>query len=301
MNGRKPHSDPVRVPMHTATVRRQFDRRAQSFAQHDFLVREIDRRLLEKLDPIRLQPARILDLGCGAGASRAGLQNRFPQATWIGVDQSLPMLRQGLPRGGVLARWLRRPQVDRIAAEAGALPIADGAIDLAYSNLMPHWHPRPDLLFAEWRRVLSVGGLVLFSAFGPDTLKELRAACAPVLPQAAPMPFIDMHDFGDMLVGAGFGTPVVDAEFLRLTYPSAAHLLREVIALGGNPRDDRGSALVSGRQARAVMEALAAQRDADGRISLSFEIVYAHAWRLPTRKPGETTIEFRNLRKTPSF
>ncbi len=104
---------------------------------------------------------------------------------------------------------------------------------------MLHWHPEPHTVFPEWKRVLRVDGLLLFSCFGPDTLKELRLACRTALPSARPMPFIDMHDFGDMMVASGFANPVMDAEVLTLTYPSPRDLLREVRALGGNPRDDR--------------------------------------------------------------
>ena len=102
-----------------------------------------------------------------------------------------------------------------VAADAGRLPIADDRVDMIFSNLMLHWHPEPHTLFPEWKRVLRIDGLLLFSCFGPDTLRELRAACRLTLPDARPMPFIDMHDFGDMMVASGLADPVMDAEVLR--------------------------------------------------------------------------------------
>ncbi|MFN9480863.1 MAG: class I SAM-dependent methyltransferase, partial [Betaproteobacteria bacterium] len=92
-----------RAPFDVATVRAQFDRRAARLAGHDALLREVERRLAERLDPVRLAPARIVDVGCGAGHSRALLEARFAQAQWLGVDASAAMLARGRPTGW--RRW----------------------------------------------------------------------------------------------------------------------------------------------------------------------------------------------------
>lgn len=290
--------DPPRVPVRTETVRRQFDRRAAAYPQRDFLAREVERRMLERLDVIRLAPARIVDIGCGYGASRAPLLQRFAGAEWIGIDHSLRMLAAGRRAVGLgrLTRWWRGAREGWIAADAGALPLADGCADFVFSNLMLHWHPTPHRLFPEWKRVLRSDGLLMFSCFGPDTIAELRAAFAAVVPRAMPMPFIDMHDFGDMLVAAGFATPVMDVERIRLTYASPRELLRDVVALGGNPRTDRATGLVSGTRARALLAALQAGRGEDGRIGLTFEISYGHAWNPKPRESGLTRIPVDSLR-----
>jgi len=284
--------------MRWQTVRKQFDRRTARLGQHDFLLREVAGRLADRLDYIRLAPRRIVDLGCGYGRSRVLLASRFPKAHWVGVDLSLPMLAAGGMNRGSVATWLDRVRgrsAHLVCAEAANLPFADGTYDLAFSNLMLHWHPAPHSVFPEWKRVLEVDGLLLFSCFGPDTLQELRAACAEVSLDARPLPFIDMHDFGDMMVAAGFATPVMDVETIRLTYATAQDLLTEVRALGGNPRDDRARALVSGARARALLAALEKRRDASGRISLTFEIAYGHAWK-PAPRNGQSVISLDRLR-----
>jgi malonyl-CoA O-methyltransferase len=285
--------------MRWQTVRRQFDQRAARLAHHGFLLREVAGRLADRLDYIRLTPQRMLDVGCGLGGSHAILHRRFPAALWSGVDLSLRMLHAGSPARGALRSWLARIGRRRAllaCAEATQLPFAEGTFDLVFSNLMLHWHPQPHDVFPEWKRVLAVDGLLLFSCFGPDTLVELRAACAEVLADAQPMPFIDMHDFGDMMVAAGFATPVMDVEKIRLTYGSASQLLTEVRALGGNPRDDRTRSLVGGTRGRALHAALERRRDATGRIAVTFEIAYGHAWKPVPKTGAESVISLDRLR-----
>ena len=287
---------PSRVPARVATVRRQFDLRARRFCEHEALVREIGQRLVDRLQYIRLAPQRVVDVGCGAGGAMASLAARYPSAQVMGLDLSEGMLRQR--EGGLrgrLPRWLGGQSSLSVAADAGRLPLPENSVDLVFSNLMLHWHPEPHTLFPEWMRVLRVDGLLLFSCFGPDTLKELRVACRAALTDVRPMPFVDMHDFGDMMVASGLANPVMDAEVLTLTYRSARDLLVEVRALGGNPRDDRAAGLPSGRRARSLLDALDARTGDDGRIRLTFEVAYGHAWK-PVPRSGTTAVTVDALR-----
>src|SRR5437867_3798571 len=103
---------------------------------------------------------------------------------------------------------------------------------MIWSNLALHWANDPPRVFAEFRRVLKVGGLLTFTTLGPDTLKELRAAFAYADGYTHTNRFIDMHDLGDMLVAAGFADPVMDMEHLTMTYAEPRPLLAELKAVG---------------------------------------------------------------------
>nr|WP_211947059.1 methyltransferase domain-containing protein [Cupriavidus yeoncheonensis] len=275
----------------TRLTRLAFDRRSAAFGQLDFLLGEIGRRMQERMEVVRLSPQRALDLGCGHGQGLAGLRARFPDAQIAGLDISGAMLaeagqRDPQRRPGWVGRLLgKRPLFDLVQGDLATLPFAPGSFDLLWSNLALHWHPEPHRVFPEWHRVTQNDGLVMFSLFGPDTLRELRAAFAEVDSAPHTLRFVDMHDIGDMLVHSGWSTPVMDMETLTVTYESPETLLREVQAFGGlraHP-DARHAGLHGRRWHEAVCAALARRRNADGVIPLSFEIVYGHAWKLAPR------------------
>ncbi len=283
--------DTPHFPLRSADLRRQFDARAGRIDGHDAIVREAEQRMVERLGMIRHPVARLLDLGCGTGAARRALARRFRGAHWVGVDVSEGMLRADHGRRGWHWPWLLRgAKPSWVCAEAGQLPFADASFDLVFSNLMLHWHPAPHRVFPELARVLRTGGLLFFSSFGPDTLRELRAAALASLPRARPLDYVDMHDFGDMMMAAGFADPVMEVDRLQLRFAGSAGLLAEVRRLGGNPRADRAPGLPGGAQARALHAAIESRREPDGRIGLSFELAFGHGWKAPPRPPRGKAI-----------
>ncbi|ARP97605.1 SAM-dependent methyltransferase [Bordetella genomosp. 13] len=287
------------LPLSPAHVNRQFARRGD-LSDAQFLYGEIARRMLGRLQYIRLQPAQMLDAGCGAGDNLPLLRERYPQAAYIGLDACEPLLaharRRYAPSG--VGAWLGRltrsnkPETRYVQADLADSGLPPESLDLVWSNLALHWHPAPHAVLAEWRRVLRVGGLAMFSCLGPGTLRELRQALADAGLQTATPGFVDMHDFGDLLVENGFTDPVMDQETLTLTYETPQRLLEDVRALGGNPALGRRAGLTGRAWRDRLCEALAAQRGDDGRIALSIEVAYGHAWRAAMHRtvPGETRL-----------
>ena len=272
-------------------------------AEADFLRREIADRMHERLSLVKIVPQRVLDAGCGGGADLATLQKSYPAAQVVGLDASAAMLagaRVPAPAMRSLNQMLSRLMparagIDLVCGDFGNLPFGPNSIDLVWSNLALHWHPQPDRVFAEWRRSLRVDGLLMFSNFGPDTFKELRAAFAALDETPHTLPFVDMHDFGDQLVEAGFSTPVMDAERITVTYGTVAALLADVRAIGGNPLATRRRGLIGRAAWGRMVDALEAGRGADGKIALTFEVIYGHAFRpVPkTTAAGESIVRFQ--------
>jgi malonyl-CoA O-methyltransferase len=285
-------------PIHDASrVERLFSRPRLAVVD-DFLAREVARRLLERLAAIRVDATGVLDLGCGDGRDADALRTRFDGATVIGLDIAMPRLRRQRPVGGAFARWWRRSEgALAVRADFASLPFAAHAFDVLWSNCALHWTSAPHAVLPDWSRVTRVGGLVAFSAFGPDTLAEVAAAFREVDDRPHVLPFTDMHDYGDMLVAAGFTTPVVDMERLTLTYSTAASLWADVRALGGNPLPEPRRGLRGRDFARRLDAALDRTRDAAGRYTLTFELIYAHAWKGEPRRTRDGDAIVRMQRR----
>jgi len=260
----------VTPPLDPRQVRRSFSRAAGTYAQHAALQRDVEDRLLERLDYYPHKPERVVDLGSGPGRGANALRKRFPSAQVIAIDIALPMLRK------VRTGW-RRP-VARLCADARALPLADASIDVLYSNLCIQWIDDVPALFDEFRRVLEPGGYVAFSTFGPDTLNELRAAWAAADRSPHVGGFADIARIGDALMAAGFRDPVLDTEHFTLTYADAPALMRELKALGATNADARRARGLTGKSRyRHALEGYERFRH-DGLLPATYEVISAHAW-----------------------
>lgn len=259
-------------------MQRDFARAAQSYDEAAVLAHEVNARLLERLDYVRVAPKALADLGCATGAGVAALQQRYAEALPLALDFARPMLH---------AARRRCPAVLPIQADARQLPLAANSLDLIYSNLMLHWLDEPGAAFREALRVLRAQGLFLFALLGPDTLKELRAAGLASLRR-----FIDMHDIGDLLIESGFAEPVMDMETLTLEYATLRQFLADQRHLGVH----RGLFGAAGyRTLRAALRRYPARA---GVYSAHFEIIYGLAWKPAARQEeaGRAIIRFQRQR-----
>ena len=245
-------------------LRRGFERAARDYDRHAGVQREVTSRLLERLDLVRVDPALALDLGAGTGDAAARLQARFPRARVLAADFAPAMLR--------VARAARDVRL-ACACDAFRLPLPAHAVDLAFSSSTLQWCEPLDAALAELLRVLRPGGLLLFATYGPDTLRELRAAQEAAGIAGGVNEFHDMHPIGDLLTEQGWADPVLDAEHLEASYASPEALLRELRGVGS--RRAAPGAPVSRARFRAMLDAY--PRGGDGRVRATYEVIYGHA------------------------
>jgi malonyl-CoA O-methyltransferase len=270
-------------------VRRAFERAAAGYDAAAVLQNEVCRRMLERLDYIRIEPATLLDAGSGTGNAIARLMTRYPAARVIALDLAVAMARRARARRPwpVLStfegwRALFGRGGERLTAVCGdfeQLPLARACAGMIWSNLALQWSNEPQRAFAEFHRVLAPGGLLMFSTFGPDTLKELRDAFRSVDQHTHVHRFIDLHDLGDALVACGFADPVMDMEIVTLTYAGVRELMRDLKAIGAHNVTRGRPATLSGKSqlAKVAQNYEAARRD--GRLPATFEVIYGHAWK----------------------
>lgn len=252
---------------------RRFGRAAKDYSRIAVLQREVESRLLERLDQVTKPPGVVLDVGAGPGRAAGDMRRRFRGAQVIALDLAPAMLALARRQGGL---WRPLPV---ICADASALPLADASVDLLFSSLCLQWATDLPATLAEFRRVLRPGALLLLSIFGPDTLHELRSSWAQADERAHVSDFPDISVLGDTLLHQGFRDPVLDRETFTLSYASLDELLAELRGIGANnARGDRSRGL-SGKNAWQRMRAGYAQlRDDEGRYPASYEVIYAQAF-----------------------
>jgi malonyl-CoA O-methyltransferase len=265
-----------------------------------WLHEEVARRMQERLDIIRLQPkawAHWEPLHGGLGA-QASMTRRYPNATSF-MAFSITKQAQFASKNIATPWW-------RPAYWAGPKTLIqvppDGGVQMLWANMLLHHATDPLALMARWHRALAVDGFLMFSCLGPDTLRELRALYAEAGWGWPSHEFTDMHDWGDMLVAAGFAEPVMDMERITLTFESPVRLLAELRSLGRNLHRARFGAL-RGRAWQGELHRRLAARLANpkegGRLSLTFEVIYGHALK-PVRRlnvRAETTLSLDDMRQ----
>lgn len=285
-------------------VARAFGRAATDYDAHAVLQREVGERLAERLGMMKLSPRRILDAGCATGQGVSLLGQAYPKAEVIALDIAQPMLHAARNKsrpGSRLDRFVQRltPHASRLTSyvcgDIERLPLKTSSADLVWSSLAMQWVNEPELAFRELHRVIAPGGLLIFSTFGPDTLKELRQAFAQVDGGAHVSRFIDMHDVGDMLVHAGFQHPVMEMEMLTLTYADLVSMMRDLKGIGAhNAAADRARGLMGKSAWLKLRQAYEGFRK-EGRLPASYEVIYGHAWAgdKTRREDGRQVIQLK--------
>ena len=247
--------------------------------QSPWLHEEVARRMEERLDLMTLQPTTWVHWEPLRGGLQAHalLTGRYPKSKCFvpqaPVERAQAAIEKIAPAWWKPARW-RGPTTECRAPPA--------PVQMVWANMALHMAADPQALMAQWHTLLDTGGFLMFSCLGPDTLRELRQLYASLGWPPPSHDFTDMHDWGDMLVRAGFAEPVMDMERITLTFSTPAALLQELRGLGRNLHVQRFAGL-RGRGWKRHLEAAVQTQLSDqangGRLSLSFEVIYGHAFK----------------------
>ena len=260
-------------------VRRAFSRAAPDYDATAVLQREVCQRMLERLDYIKLQPSRILDAGSGTGWGSRQLAQRYPAAQIVSLDMALGMLNVAREQSGWWRKLFSSNQQNHVCADIEALPLASNSAEMVWSNLTLQWCNDLPATISELHRVIRKDGLLMFSTFGPDTLKELRSAFQGVDGHSHVNRFTDMHDIGDMLTHSGFAEPVMDMEIITLTYSDLKSVMQDLRGIGAhNATAGRSQGMMGKTAWKHISERYESFRR-DGKLPATFEIVYGHAWK----------------------
>ena len=279
-----------------ARVRASFDRAAKTYDAAAVLQKLVRDEMLSRLDLVKIKPKAMLDAGCGTGYGSFSLQNKFKNAQVVSLDIALGMLQKTKSQQPFFNKLFAKQNL--VCADIESLPIASASMGLVWSNLALQWCNDLDGAFAEVARVLKPESLFMFSTFGPDTLKELRAATSNNHTHVSR--FIDMHDIGDALTRAGFSAPVLDVEHYTLTYDDVKSVMKDLKNIGAH---NATSGRARGLQGRGFLQNLTQQyeqfrtglKENGGKLPATFEVIYGHAWTKelkPTLGAGVSPITF---------
>ncbi len=293
-----------------ARARASFGRAAESYDAAAILQKQVREEMLSRLDLVKINPQVILDAGCGTGAASYALKRRFSKSQVVSLDFALPMLQKTRKSGpkADLVQTIKSlfggAKQNLLCADIESLPLASASAGLVWSNLAIQWCNDLDAAFQEFYRVLHPEGLLMFSTFGPDTLKELRIATSGKNAGSSSFTsvsrFIDMHDIGDALVRAGFSAPVLDIERFTLTYDDVKSVMRDLKSIGAHNATDGRARGLQGRGFLQKLEAQYEQFRVDGKLPATFEVVYGHAWRgkdKPKFDDGVSPVIFKSRNK----
>jgi malonyl-CoA O-methyltransferase len=254
-------------------IKKFFDRAAKSYDNASILQKEVQSRLLDRLRYMRHRPETVIDVGCGTGKGVRGLQACYPRARVHAIDIADQMLLRARPG----FRLLSKSRL--VAADMERMPFAGQAFDLVFSSLALPWCNDLNATLGEFARISRPGALLLFSSFGPGTLRELAVSWREIDDRPHVHRFVDMHDVGDAMMAAGFAQPVVDAEMIRMEYREFGMLLDDLKNTGSSNADiDRRRGLMTAAQLRRLEKVYREHGFEDGRFVASYEIVYGHAW-----------------------
>ena len=259
-------------------ARRGFDR-AVGFEDACVVHDEARRRLLERLELVRIEPRVAVDLGCATGRGARALAERYPTARVVAVDSSAAMLRAARRQSAAVGA------IDVVGGDAERTPLRDGSAQLVLANLVLPWC-RPQAVFAEAARVLDAGGLLLFATLGPDSLQEVRRAWAAVDRELHVHAAFDLHDLGDLALAAGVAEPVIDVDRIVLSYADLPRLVRDLRACGAaNVAAGRRRTLTGPRRWRAFEQRLLDARRGT-RLDVTVELVLGQGWGRGPRARG---------------
>jgi malonyl-CoA O-methyltransferase len=265
-----------------ARVRASFNRASGTYDAAAVLQKLVREEMLSRLDLMKITPQAILDAGCGTGHGSFGLQKRFRNAQVFSLDIALGMLQKTSLQQPFLQKIFSNKKL--ICADIESLPVASDTMGLVWSNLALQWCNDLDCAFTEVARVLQPNSLFIFSTFGPDTLKELRAASSNGYTHVSR--FIDMHDIGDALTRAGFNAPVLDVERYTLTYDHVKNVMKDLKSIGAH---NATNGRARGLQGKGFLQTLSDNYDkfrTNGKLPATFEVIYGHAWKPISMRPA---------------
>ena len=273
----------------TKLLRAGFNKTTATYKNHDVLFKEIGNRLLERLTLIKGDPKIILEIGVRDGECLTQLSNTYKQAKIIATDIAENRLTS------CKAKHLDNENILFVQQSTDDFAIGANSVDMVFANLSVYWANNLSDLFKNLKIILKPNGILLFSSFGPDTLRELKQSWKSTSEDTHVMDFMDMHHIGDLLLKTGFSLPVVDIDRVTLSYKNCVDLLHDLKFSGEkNYLNARKKTLLSTTKFRNMCQHYQDNFSEDKKCLATFEVIYGYA-KLP-QQSSATKINSNEIR-----
>ncbi|MDD5577821.1 MAG: malonyl-ACP O-methyltransferase BioC [Methylobacter sp.] len=254
-------------------VKQSFSAASATYDSAAALQRRVGNELLNTLNPTDLA-GTVLDLGCGTGFLTGELLRIAPHPSLqhiIALDIAWPMLHT------TRNKLINNPNIGYLCADAELLPIAGKSVDLVFSSLALQWCRNLEAVFADIQRILKFGKQLVFSTFGPQTLKELKGAWAEVDDYRHVNEFYSDEQLKLFLQQAGFKNILIKSEIYISNYYSVWELMKELKQLGAhNSLNGRNKKITTRTHMQRMIEAYEKHRSGE-LIPATFEVIMVTA------------------------
>ena len=262
--------------------RKAFNRAAKTYDQYCVLQDRISQELFDRLALIKIEPKNILDLGAGTGANGLSLKKIYKHAQIINYDFAKNMLfKAKFKQTSVLDRLINNKIFSYVCGDLEAIPFRPNTFDLIWSSSTLQWCNNLPETLGMIRSILKPGGLFIFSSFGPGTLIELKNITMDVANVNRTNEFVDIHDFGDMLLSSGLSDPVLDMDNFVLTYSVVDKLFNDIKNIGATSGFRLSSVGLGGKTYLKKIKQAYEQFRENEVLPATYEVIYGHAWHLP--------------------
>ncbi len=252
--------------MDKTKISKAFSRAAISYDTLALFQRQICERmcsLLPKWLPKEWVPKRLLDGGCGTGFGAQCLTTLWPDASLIGCDLSVAMVK-----------CMRQKGFSAIVGDLEALPFSKNNFDFVWSSLALQWC-RPDVVFHELFRGLTHKGILYFSTLIPGTLAEIRYAFAKQDNTHRILDFYPIATLKDLLQKAGFSEIRIITETHTMYYPDVRSAIDSVRGIGAGYSGGKRQALLGKDAWKAIQKRYESLRNNNG-LPVTYELAIGY-------------------------
>ena len=271
-----------------------FNKASDSYEEAAVLQKHVLGEMFLRLKLLKINPKRILDMGCGPGNAGSDFKAFYKPHDLIYLDFAFNMIKKAEVKNKdhYFKVFSSRTTQQFICADMEAIPLIENSVDMVWSNLSLQWCNDLDRVFTQIAEILTHNGLFIFSTFGPSTLHELRASLASFSQNSHINQFIDMHDIGDALIRCGLSDPVLDVDIYKLTYGTFKEIIYDLKHIGARNALQGRAKGMTGKGFLYQLEKLYEIYRADEKLPVSYEVVYGHAWKMNKPLNESSVIKF---------